>query len=251
MNTQIYVVTHKVVTNKLPKNYDYILVNANGKENPYKYGDNTCDNISVKNPYYCELTACYWIWKNDLENDIVGLAHYRRFLTTNKFSSSIKKYVNNKQIEKDLKKYDFIATKIYHTVETVKTHMELNVSHKDMKSLEDTIKEVCPDYLETYRDVINGHESYLLNMFITKKDNWNKYYEWLFKIFDRLEDKVDMTGYTVQQQRLYGFLSERLFSVYVKKNNYKVKSYSTHIVGESKFRIFRQKILKLIGIKKD
>ena len=33
MSIKIYVATHKVVSNKLPKNYDYILVNANGKEN--------------------------------------------------------------------------------------------------------------------------------------------------------------------------------------------------------------------------
>jgi hypothetical protein len=88
-------------------------------------------------------------------------------------------------------------------------------------------------------------------MFISKKNLWDDYYSWLFKIFNDMEPNVDMTGYTVQQQRLYGFLSERLLTVYIIYNKLNVKSYSTYIIGESKFRIFRQKILKILRIKKD
>ena len=43
-------------------------------------GDNTGDNISVKNPNYNELTALYWGWKN-LDVDGMGLVHYRRYLS--------------------------------------------------------------------------------------------------------------------------------------------------------------------------
>ena len=41
--------------------------------------DDTGENISEKNPMYCELTAQYWAWKN-LEADYYGFFHYRRYL---------------------------------------------------------------------------------------------------------------------------------------------------------------------------
>ncbi|HHQ4314478.1 TPA: DUF4422 domain-containing protein, partial [Serratia fonticola] len=41
-------------------------------------GDNTGDNISFKNPFYCELTAHYWVWKNADPADYIGFMHYRR-----------------------------------------------------------------------------------------------------------------------------------------------------------------------------
>lgn len=43
--------------------------------------DNEGDNISSLNPYYCEMTAVYYLLKNHLNYDYYGLCHYRRYLT--------------------------------------------------------------------------------------------------------------------------------------------------------------------------
>lgn len=61
------------------------------EEMTYMIGDDTGDNISKKNPYYCELTAQYWAWKN-LDCEYVGLCHYRRY-----FQDKItENYIKNK-----------------------------------------------------------------------------------------------------------------------------------------------------------
>lgn len=244
----IYVAAHKPCKEPLPADYAYIQVNAAANPPFAALNDATGENISAKNPYYCELTAIYWVWKNDKTHKTVGLAHYRRFLTENKFSSSVKHYLRAETAEKLLKRYDFIATKLYRTRCTVEEHLLENVRKGDLGLLRESVARVCPDYLPAYDAVLAGHESYLLNMFVCKKPLWDQYCEWLFPLLSDLETAVDMTGYSVQEQRLYGYLAERLFTVYVRKNHFRVKSLPTHLVGVPKRKVIIDKLKKIFSI---
>ena len=197
------------------------------------------------------MTATYWIWKNDRENDIVGLAHYRRFLTQNRFSSSPKYYLDTARAEKTLRHCDFIATKRYTTKITVKEHLTESVRECDLALLRETVRVNCPDYLAAFDEVLSGHESYLLNMFVCRKPEWDRYCAWLFPLLEKMEQRVDMTGYSTQEQRLYGYLAERLFTVYVKRNGLCVKSYPTHLVGVPIRTIVAQKLRRVLGLSKN
>ena len=80
-NIKVIVATHKKY--QMPKDEMYIpvQVGAEGKDDLGYQKDNEGENISLKNPFYCELTGLYWAWKN-LNADYVGLCHYRRYFSS-------------------------------------------------------------------------------------------------------------------------------------------------------------------------
>ena len=76
-NIKLIIATHKEF--QMPQNKELYLpiqVGSEGKDDLGYQRDNTGENISLLNPYYCELTGLYWAWKN-LDCDYLGLVHYR------------------------------------------------------------------------------------------------------------------------------------------------------------------------------
>ena len=80
MNIKILVAAHKKYRMPEDKIYFPVQVGSYGKENIGFARDDEGDNISQKNPYFCELTGLYWIWKN-VDADYYGLVHYRRYFS--------------------------------------------------------------------------------------------------------------------------------------------------------------------------
>ncbi len=246
---KIYVITHKKVDLPLPENYVYM--QAGAAVNGVIYPENDAvgeDQMSEKNPYYCELTAAYWIMKNDHENDIVGLMHYRRLLATGILSRNPKHYLNSPRVERDLETYDFIAPKPHKCRVTQKENLLESVREKDFDILRDVIATSYPDYLADFDAVCASRRGYLLNMFIAQKETWDAYYTWLFSVLAEVEARVDMTGYTTQEKRLYGYLSERLFSVYVRKNACRVRHYPVILTENNFLRRIKDKMKQVLHI---
>lgn len=208
----MYVVTHKD-SQYLPKGRKFIGVGKNKKiRNVYIY-DDSMDNIAEKNNSYCELTALYWIWKND-NSDFVSLEHYRRFFY--KRSSLIfKKIATPSYLEKKLNKYDVIVSKNYNFKQSIKDYYSTKHFCSDLEKCEEIIKELYPEYMDSYFKIMNGKKSFMCNMFFTSKKLTNEYCDWLFKILFKLEKSIDISERDSYQKRVFGFLAERLFNVWV------------------------------------
>ncbi len=251
MKTKIFVVTHKNV--KMPQDPTYapIVVGKNKDEFPKEYyRDDQNDNISNKNESYCELTAMYWIWKNVDEYDNIGICHYRRYLMKN-VSNNIGDILTKEEIEENLKKYDIILPqRRYFLRKNVEEqyYSQDNAFEKDYKILREVIKEIAPDYFETFQKVSAGHSTYLYNIIITKKETYRRYCEWLFEILNEVEKRIDITNYTQQQKRIFGFMAERLMTVYVEKNNLKVKEFK--VVNIEKTKLNEEKVITKNNLKK-
>lgn len=222
--------------------------------------DDAGDNISIKNPTYCELTALYWIWKNinSIESEFIGLSHYRRYFC---FPETIKKKrlffnieKNNKNgvftkplSDKELQKIasnkiksDFLShlsngelivakatplgsKKLYDF--TIKDSYIYNHIREDWFLLEDALEKICPVYADLAKTYFaTSKEMNSFNMFIGGKAFLNDYCAWLFPILTELENTVKLSEYPYQR-RIFGFMAERLLNLYIKKNNIQTVEY--------------------------
>jgi hypothetical protein len=226
----ILVATHKKYQMPTEDIYLPLHVGREGKEDLGYQGDNTGDNISIKNPNYCELTGLYWAWKN-LNCEYIGLCHYRRYFTN---KSLIQRFLHrhNKfeliltgsEIRKLLEENDVILpTKRNYYIETVWSHYK-NAHHiKDLEETKKIIEEKYPEYLDSFEKVMSETKLHLYNMFIMKKEDFNRYCKWVFDILFELEKRVDISSYDNYQKRIYGFISERLFNVWVYSRKLRLK----------------------------
>ena len=224
MDIKIIVATHKPY--KMPADEVYLPVhvgrnisnNWQGTELESYAGDNTGDNISGKNKNYCELTALYWAWKN-LDYKYLGLAHYRRHFkggSGDKWQSILTK----SDAEKLLDRYNVILPKKrdYFIESTYDQYVHAH-NRQDLDKTLEIIKEFYPEYIPAWDSVMKSTRGHRFNMFIMKKEILDSYLQWLFDILFKLEEVLDISGYSANDRRVFGFVSERLLDVWLITNN--------------------------------
>ena len=220
MKTKMYVITHAQAGIPGIPSYVSLLVGAgNGKaKGEFDERDDAGENISGKNSSYCELTGIYWIWKNS-SADNVGVCHYRRFFSKNALSGLPKHFVTGPEIERLLARKRIVLPKPRCYGKTMLAAVNYAPNRTDVKEMHEAVRMCAPEYLEDFKWYFRQDKSYLFNMCIMKKNDFDAYCTWLFPILSRVEEMHDMAAETdPYRRRLFGFLSERLLCVWVHRN---------------------------------
>lgn len=224
MESEIYVVSHKMT--EMPQGSIYCPIQVGQNEDNFVgyLRDNTGDNIALKNANYCELTAQYWAAKNR-QADVKGLVHYRRLFSNGKanfFSSEDKKLADvmtAETLERLLMDHDMILPKKRnYYIESSWSHYAHSHNVKDLEVTREVIKEMYPDYLAYFDTLLQKKSAHMFNMFIAKARIFDEYTSWLMNILQEVENRIDISDYSTYEKRVFGFISELLLDVWVEKN---------------------------------
>lgn len=192
--------------------------------------DNEGENISEKNGSYCELTAMYWAWKNLKKVDVVGICHYRRYLD---FQNQCRPYFSHtsyntnefNEICFDLAQSDVnqclaggvvVPKSISINSTLMQNYCEYHVSD-DYRILKSIVEQTQSEKIKKAFNAVFEHsyKMYPYNIFLMRWKEFDSYCLWLFPLLAQVEQATNIEHYNKFQKRIYGFMAERLFNVWL------------------------------------
>ncbi|WP_419729643.1 DUF4422 domain-containing protein [Lichenicola sp.] len=224
---RIYIATN--ARRDYPEGPGYLTLQTGTALSPVRFGqvcDDTGDSISALNPSFCELTALYWIWKND-RSEFVSLTHHRRYFAPTHHSlrfgehhvASVDDFWELKQ-GCDILVPSPVKWLIPHTQipqSGLQQYAEVHHPH-DLFLAREELALQAPDYLDAFDYVMQTNVLSHHNMFVARKAAIDEYCSWLFPILFALEKIIPYSFYDGYQIRVFGYLAERLFNVWLAKN---------------------------------
>ena len=170
--------------------------------------DNVGDNISSRNANWCELTGIYWGWKNIKDVDYIGVCHYRRYFDIKMDVDSISHYLN---------KCDIIVADGGKMVDRSSRARNLMwmTSQEDTYLFIDTLLSMYPKFKDSiYKYFYDSRFSYPFTMFITRKELYDDYCNFIFPVLFTVEKKLKNHDYT-RLKRTIGYFGEWSLGLYV------------------------------------
>ena len=213
LETKIIIATHKPYW--VPDDPMYLPVQMGHAIHPDigYVGDDTGENISDRNWNFCELTGLYWAWKN-IDADYIGLVHYRRYFASrqNRFAPKRQRVIRHEEL-------GILPKERHYYIETNYTQY-IHAHHKqDLEVTRAIIARKCPEYLPAYDLYMSKTHGHHFNMFVMKRELLGHYCTWLFDILFELERELDISHYSTNDKRVFGFVSERLLDAWLITNN--------------------------------
>ena len=166
------------------------------------------DNIDSLNPWYCELTGLYHLWKNN-DAYYVGLEHYRRFFCSTK---NPKQRMKTDEAAEILEKADMIVTEYNHGPKYCALDW-----FRDSKYLRhlDKFMSVLTEYdRKNFGYYLKQHTLIQCNMFIGKRPVMERWCEYIFPL---LEAYSKIEPLTDANRRLPGYFAEHIFGYWLAK----------------------------------
>ena len=71
--------------------------------------------------------------------------------------------------------------------------------------------------------VIAGNKFYQCNMFVTRREIFDKYCEWLFSFLIEAAETIDISECDTYSARIIGFFAERMWTVWLLRQEYRIK----------------------------
>jgi hypothetical protein len=187
--------------------------------------DNIGDNISLLNPYYCELSALYWLWKNVKDADYLGLCHYRRYFTYKKiniiafffhhfffflakvialfkpgFNYTKINQINaekgfgqllidfSKRIDEDIENNNivsFCTREITLSGRTIYQHLSMAIGLRAVDKIQEIVGNLYPEYSNSLIDTLHGNSYCSANMIVFEKNIFNEYCSFVFSVLQK------------------------------------------------------------------
>ena len=242
MNTKILVCCHKQA--ELPHDTNFMPIHVGKKLSKQALGmtgDDSGDNISELNPFFCELTAQYWAWKNLTGVDTIGLCHYRRFF---KFSGGVawmyyQQSVSHNDIDtslipKLLEGYDIIMPKPATSRESVFEKFSRFMTEEQTQIYLRVFLSLYTEYENMMLNYLNGNKSYNFNMAVMPWDLFCQYNEFLFSILFKARKYIKTMPYAYYN-RTFGMFSEILLPVFVKHNKLRMKNVPVIFIDDNQY----------------
>jgi len=181
-----------------------------GLEHPYYPLDQAEVKTLGRYPHsYSDLNGDYWIWQHLQNEDIVGKMQYRKWF-------GFRNMLFREDFYREcLEKAEICFGYPLMLDDTIYNQFDLHGKENLDKVLEiigDIHGKKCAEKLENHFKF----ETLLIgcNIYVAKTAVISEYYEWLFPILERVDKEIDVSDLDKYQQRLPGYVAERLLGAF-------------------------------------